>query len=262
MTISLGTGLSAEFAGENSIILYFVANQDSTSTASQDNNVYKITGHKLPSTTINPAINKKVHRACLLIRQHLTKLIIDLIPSYASILVVFNLSVTDHHQMLTKLRELLRQLPTQDDELSHLIKLPVYYSVDYGLDLPRIAQRSKLTTEQVIALHQAQEYQVYAIGFAPGFAYLGEVDARIAMPRLASPRLKVPKGAVAIADTQTAVYPAESPGGWNLLGLCPTTMFCPKSKPTMPIAVGDRVKFYAITKQEFVNLGGCFPHNN
>jgi KipI family sensor histidine kinase inhibitor len=262
MTISLGPGLFAEFAGENSIILYFVAKEDKTPTASQDNNDHKISRDKLPLTTINPGINKKVHRTCLLIRKHLTKLIVDLIPSYASILVVFNLSITDHHQMLTKLRELLRQLPTQDDELGHLMQLPVYYSVDYGLDLSRIAKRSKLTVEQVITLHQAQEYQVYAIGFAPGFAYLGEVDARIAMPRLASPRLKVPKGAVAIADTQTAVYPAESPGGWNIVGLCPTTMFCPNSKPTMPIMVGDRVKFYAITKQEFVNLGGCFPDNN
>ncbi len=260
MTISLGTGLSAEFAGENSIILYFVANQEKTATAKQVNNDDAISRHKRAATAINPAINQKVHRASLLIRQHLVKLIIDLIPSYASILVVFDLSVTDHHKMLTKLRALLRQLPKQNDEFAHLIQLPVYYSVDYGLDLPRIAQRSKLTVEQVITLHQAQEYQVYAIGFAPGFAYLGEVDARIAMPRLASPRLKVPKGAVAIADTQTAVYPAESPGGWNLLGLCPTTMFCPKSEPTMPVAVGDRVKFYAITKQEFINLGGCLPN--
>jgi KipI family sensor histidine kinase inhibitor len=173
--------------------------------------------------------------------------------------VVFNLSITDHHQMLSKLRGLLRKIPEYEDNKGHLITLPVYYSVDYGLDLPRIAMRSNLTVDQVITLHQAQEYHVYAIGFAPGFAYLGEVDERIAMPRLPSPRVKVPKGAVAIADTQTAVYPAESPGGWNLLGLCPTTMFCPKRKPTMPIAVGDRVKFYAIDKQEFEKLGGCFP---
>jgi len=262
MTTSIGNGLYAEFAGENSIILYFLANKGKTSTASQDNNKYTIIRHQLPSATnISPEINRRVYQACVIIRQHLTHLIIDLIPSYASILVVFNLSVTDHHQILTRLRDLLTQLPAHEDKFAQLIKLPVYYSLDYGLDLTRIAERSRLTVEQVITLHQAQEYRVYAIGFAPGFAYLGEVDARIAMPRLASPRVKVPKGAVAIADKQTAVYPAESPGGWNLLGLCPTAMFCPKSKPTMPVAVGDRVKFYAIDKKEFINLGGCFPES-
>jgi KipI family sensor histidine kinase inhibitor len=97
---------------------------------------------------------------------------------------------------------------------------------------------------------------VYAIGFAPGFAYLGEVDKRIAAARLATPRQKVPRGAVGIADRQTAVYPAVSPGGWNLIGLCPQRMFDPVARPTMPVAVGDRVKFDAISRDEFLALGG------
>jgi len=100
------------------------------------------------------------------------------------------------------------------------------------------------------------QYRVYAIGFAPGFAYLGEVDARIAAPRLATPRKKVPKGAVAIADRQTAVYPAVSPGGWNLIGLCPVDMFNPNAKPTMPVQVGDKVQFKSIEREEFLSLGG------
>ena len=99
---------------------------------------------------------------------------------------------------------------------------------------------------------------MYAVGFAPGFAYLGEVDDRIATPRLSSPRLKVPKGAVAIADRQTAVYPSQSPGGWNIIGLCPVNIFDAKSSIPMPISVGDSVKFYAIDKQEYLDLGGNF----
>ena len=113
-----------------------------------------------------------------------------------------------------------------------------------------------LTVEQVIAIHQSVEYRVYAIGFAPGFAYLGEVDERIASSRLATPRQKVPKGAVAIADRQTAVYPAISPGGWNLIGLCPTLMFDPSKEPSMPVKTGDRVVFEAISREEFIDLGG------
>jgi KipI family sensor histidine kinase inhibitor len=97
---------------------------------------------------------------------------------------------------------------------------------------------------------------VYAIGFAPGFAYLGQVDERIAAPRLATPRQKVPRGAVGIADRQTAIYPAASPGGWNLIGLCPQSMFDPNADPSMPVQVGDRVRFKGIDRQSFLELGG------
>ncbi|MDX1733979.1 MAG: carboxyltransferase domain-containing protein, partial [Halioglobus sp.] len=104
-----------------------------------------------------------------------------------------------------------------------------------------------------------RSYRVYAIGFAPGFAYMGEVDERIARPRLATPRSAVPAGAVAIADRQTAVYPAVSPGGWNLIGLCPTPMFDPAAEPPMPVAVGDSVRFRPIDRQEYLSLGGALP---
>jgi KipI family sensor histidine kinase inhibitor len=119
-----------------------------------------------------------------------------------------------------------------------------------------IAKRASLSIEEVIEIHQAQAYRVYAIGFAPGFAYLGEVDPRIAAPRLSTPRLKVPKGAVAIADRQTAVYPNVSPGGWNIIGLCPVDMFNPDAEPIMPVKVGDKVRFKPIAKETFLAMGG------
>ena len=137
-----------------------------------------------------------------------------------------------------------------------LLTLPVYYDLESGPDLEIIAELGNISIDEVITIHQQQEYRVYAIGFAPGFAYLGEVDERIAAPRLATPRQKVPRGAVAIADRQTAVYPAVSPGGWNLIGLCPTRMFDPDKQPSMPVKVGDRIKFSAITRDEFLAQGG------
>ena len=138
----------------------------------------------------------------------------------------------------------------------NLVTLPVYYSLESGPDLEIIAERGAISVEQVIEIHQQQEYRVYAIGFAPGFAYLGEVDERIAAPRLATPRQKVPRGAVAIADRQTAVYPAVSPGGWNLIGLCPQRMFDPAADPSMPVKVGDRIRFSAIDREQFLAQGG------
>lgn len=230
-------------AGENALIIYF------SEQASSD-------------------VSAKVQQAEQIIRQvmkdDLAIDIIDLIPSYASIMVVFNLLTTDHHHVRRKLRSLLHDLdddsqPNTHSDKSSVVELPVYYSVESGPDLTVIAKQNKLSVEQVIEIHQSKEYRVYAIGFAPGFAYLGDVDERIASPRLSTPRMKVPKGAVAIADRQTAVYPNVSPGGWNIIGLCPIDMFDAKSTPIMPVNVGDKVRFKAITKSEFLVLGGELP---
>jgi KipI family sensor histidine kinase inhibitor len=240
--------LTIHLAGENALIIYFSQEGDGQLSAN---------------------VSAKVQQAEQLIRKvmaqelahELSKDIIDLVPSYASLMVMFNMLTTNHHQVRNKLRTLLQAIGQNSTEqvITHqanLVELPVYYSHESGPDLSVIAQRAQLTVEQVIELHQAQEYRVYAIGFAPGFAYLGEVDERIAAPRLSTPRMKVPKGAVAIADRQTAVYPSLSPGGWNLIGLCPINMFDAKASPSMPVNVGDRVKFTAISKDEFLKLGG------
>ena len=223
--------IKIDIAGENSLILYF-------------------------AEQATPEVAAQIYQAQQLIRQHCHNVVIDLIPSYASILVIFDLFKTDHWQLKQCLRECLAKTTTANVERGRLVELPAYYGEECAPDLPALAKRAGLSVDEVINIHQAQEYRVYAIGFAPGFAYLGDVDKRIAAPRLATPRAKVPQGAIAIADRQTAVYPSESPGGWNLIGLCPTIMFSPQQEPTMPVSVGDRVKFSAISKKEFIELGG------
>ena len=220
-----------EIAGQNAFIVYF-AEQTSA------------------------AVSAQIQAAVARIHATMSDSIVDLVPSYASLLVIFDLDNTDHFAVRQKLRAALTQLDSVDAATGELVTLPVYYSIESGPDLETIAQRGKLATADVIEIHQQQEYRVYAIGFAPGFAYLGEVDERIAAPRLATPRQKVPRGAVAIADRQTAVYPAVSPGGWNLIGLCPTRMFDPVKTPSMPVQVGDRIRFSAISREEFISQGG------
>ena len=163
---------------------------------------------------------------------------------------------TDHLEIRSCIRKVLSQLGESDSSEGNLVILPAYYSPESGPDLEALAQRADLSIEEVIKIHSEMEYRVYAIGFAPGFAYLGEVDERIAAPRLSTPRTRVPRGAIAIADRQTAVYPAVSPGGWNLIGLCPTRMFDPKAEPTMPVQVGDRIRFNPISRDEFFAQGG------
>lgn len=218
-------------AGENALIIYFADH-------------------------LSPQVSDRVHQAVTLLEQSLGNLLIDLVPSYASLLVIYDLYRIDMDTLSKQIASLV-EYPSQRGLTSgKLVELPVYYSPESGPDLEALAQRAGLSVGEVVALHQNQEYHVYAIGFAPGFAYLGEVDEQIATPRLATPRARVPRGSVGIAGRQTAVYPNQSPGGWNLIGCCPTRMFSLYADPPMPVEVGDRVRFWAIDRDEFISMGG------
>lgn len=191
----------------------------------------------------------------------------EVIPSYTSILIEY------HPLRMTfgELEELVAQsVSLAEAEVSasagrasraksagsRLITLPVYYAPEVGPDLAAIAERSGLSIEQVIEHHYQQSYTVCAIGFAPGFAFLAAVDDSIATPRHAEPRKRVPPGSVGIANHQTAVYPAASPGGWQIIGNCPQPLFLPDQQPMTPFQVGDTVKFSPITRQAFLSQGG------
>ncbi len=204
----------------------------------------------------SPEVSARVQAATAAIESALGEDLVDLVPSYASLLIIYDALATDHLSISHRVREAVSSLRDGAAREGRVVVLPVYYAPEAGEDLETLAQRAGLDIEEVIALHSGAEYRVYAIGFAPGFAYLGEVDERIAAPRLATPRQKVPRGAVAIADRQTAVYPAPSPGGWNLIGRCPVRMFDPDAQPTMPVSVGDRVRFEPVTRERFLELGG------
>lgn len=220
-----------EIAGENAVIIYV-------------------------SDKISPEISAQVQALKASVEANLSNVLIDLVPSYASLLVIYDVFKIDFLSIKSKLKQIVSDLISSDLEIGSLITLPVYYDTESGPDLERLANSAELSIEQFIDCHQQREYRVYAIGFAPGFAYLGEVDKRIAAPRLSTPRPRVPRGAVGIADQQTAVYPASSPGGWNLIGLCPVQMFNPDSTPSMPVAVGDRVQFEAISRDRYLAMGG------
>jgi len=229
-----------EVTGENSLIIYF-------------------------GDTTAPEISAQVQRASKALAEALGDRIIDQVTSYASLLLIFDPVRCDQLDIRAVIRRTLQSTTaTQTDQTdssvqqstSNCVELPVYYSEESGPELTLISKNSGLSIDEIIALHQSLTYRVYAIGFAPGFAFLGQVDERIATPRLSTPRLKVPRGAVGIADRQTAIYPDVSPGGWNLIGLCPTRMFDPQATPTMPVSVGDEVRFKAISREEFFSLGG------
>lgn len=223
--------MELHFAGENALMLYL-------------------------GEETSPEVSTRVQSAALAVESALGADLVDLVPSYASLLVIYDPMTSDHLSVAQRIHHCLDKMETTAAVEGKEIVLPVYYHPEAGEDLEALAERAAMSVDEVIALHSSCEYRVYAIGFAPGFAYLGQVDERIAAPRLATPRQRVPRGAVAIADRQTAVYPAESPGGWNLIGRCPLRMFDPAATPTMPVAVGDRVRFEAVEREHFLALGG------
>ncbi|WJG11048.1 5-oxoprolinase subunit PxpB [Aliiglaciecola sp. LCG003] len=187
--------------------------------------------------------------------------ILDILPAYDSVLITYDVYAVDHFLVNRWLKTLIHSVSassaTGKDAQSvqgKIIDVPVWYAPNIEHDLARVSQHNNIEIEQVIALHQSLHYRVFCLGFAPGFAFMGEVDERIATPRLDSPRKRVPQGAVAIADRQTAIYPNQSPGGWNIIGLCPLSLFDPKRAPYAPYKAGDFVRFSPIDEAKYHKL--------
>ena len=185
--------------------------------------------------------------------------LIDIVPSYTTVLVQFDALLLDHAQARRLLEQVLSELtqPTaQHVSQGAIIELPVWYHLSVGPELARLSQHTGLTIPALITLHSQPIYRVFALGFAPGFAFMGTLPAALELPRLSQPRAQVPANSVAIAGRQTAAYPNASPGGWNLLGRTPATLFDLQRPSLSLLQVGDRVRFVPISQHEFARLGG------
>lgn len=182
--------------------------------------------------------------------------LLDLVPSYTTLLLHYDLDLLDDRQAREKIAEALHRLQPVDDRQGRELQIPVWYDPSVGPELRALGERSGLGIEGVIARHSGRSYRVFALGFAPGFAFMGLVDELLASPRLATPRQRVPAGSLGIAERQTAIYPAASPGGWNLIGRSPTRLFDRELDGYSLCRPGDRVRFVPIERAEFLRLGG------
>lgn len=183
--------------------------------------------------------------------------LVDLVPSYTTLLVHYDPRLLHPEQARLKLQGLLVELsPAEASNAGALKELPVWYDSTVGPDLARLAGKNALSVEELVELHAGTVYQVFALGFAPGFAFMGSVDPRLEAPRLVTPRPKVYAGSVAIAGRQTSAYPSQSPGGWNLLGRTPVVLFDHSRDQMSYLQVGDRVRMVPVSKQDFLRLGG------
>lgn len=197
---------------------------------------------------------------CVIAMQHAIesnpfKGFIECVPAYGSLTVYFNdqISALD---VRSQLKDFSTQLPNntksrQITENSKTITIPVCYNTLFGLDLPWVSDYLKLSIEEIIAMHVQQIYRVYMIGFIPGFPYMGILPEQLHVPRKQTPSLKIPAGSVAIAGKQTGIYPAEVPGGWQVIGRTPLMMFDPSKVPCSFLNAGDLIQFKSITLEEF-----------
>lgn len=195
---------------------------------------------------IDPDISRGVHAYAQQMWQH--PAILESVPAYCSLLLRFDASQINTYQ----LREwIYNQQPTAVASRGKNHKLPMVYGGEYGPDLEAVAQLAGLTEDQVINLHQKTTYQVYQLGYQPGFAFLGQTAEELSVPRLENPRGRVPAGSVGLAGRQTGIYPHAAPGGWQLVGRCPATLWDASRKNPSRLNPGDQVKFFAVEAGEW-----------
>jgi inhibitor of KinA len=177
-------------------------------------------------------------------------------PAYCSLLISFDGCRVDHAEVEATLRKYEGRAKSARTSKRKTLEIPVCYGDEFGPDLEEVAKIHRLTTHRVIELHCSRTYHAYFLGFAPGFAYLGDLPEGIGTPRLETPRRKVPAGSVAIAGTQTGIYPFSTPGGWRLLGRTPLPIFRANRKPMQRISIGDQVRFRPISRKQYVTWSG------
>jgi inhibitor of KinA len=182
--------------------------------------------------------------------------LVEVVPAYVTVTVFydpleFSRADEDAFTMICDAVRSCASAHTPEADPGREWEIPVCYGGEFGPDLDQIAEHCGLGTDEVVSLHSGAEYLVHAIGFTPGFPFLGGLPARLATPRRSTPRTRVPAGSVGIGGAQTGVYPTTSPGGWQILGRSPLTLFHPERSHPSLVRPGDRVRFRKISREEF-----------
>jgi len=174
----------------------------------------------------------------------------ELAPGYRSLLVIYNPLVVSPVALQSRITAVAGDTQRLSAPAAKPVTVPVVYGGAGGPDLESVAAHLRIDAEEVVRLHTGTVYRVYMIGFMPGFPYMGELPSILAMPRRPTPRTRVPKGSVGIAQRQTGIYPVDSPGGWQIIGWTPIELFDPHRQPLSLLDMGNTVKFEAIRQEE------------
>ncbi len=198
---------------------------------------------------IDPEINALVHRMTSAIERAQLDGVIELVPTYRSLMLHYDPTLTQPGALQQAILSMDIEGSGEADD-TRLVEIPTFYGGEYGPDIGFVAENAGMSESEVIEIHSGADYLVYAMGFSPGFPYLGGLDPRLNTPRLTTPRTLIPAGSVGIAETQTGAYPVASPGGWQLIGRTPLKLFDPESDPPTVINAGDRVRFIPLADEK------------
>ncbi|WP_314359544.1 5-oxoprolinase subunit PxpB [uncultured Veillonella sp.] len=201
---------------------------------------------------IDPTINRHIRQTIERIKELQLDGIIELVPTYCALLVEYDAMLYSYSEICKIIEPTLDEGMTDTtNELVTVVEVPTVYGGEFGPDLSFVASHNHLSEDEVISIHSGTDYLVYMLGFIPGFTYLGGMDPRIATPRLSSPRTLIPAGSVGIAGEQTGTYPSDSPGGWQIIGRTPVTMYDMSKAQAALLNAGDYVRYVPIDESEF-----------
>lgn len=201
---------------------------------------------------IDPTINRHIRQTIERIKELQLEGIIELVPTYFALLVEYDAMLYSYSEICNIIEPTLEEgMANTTNELVTVVEVPTVYGGEFGPDLSFVASHNHLSEDEVISIHSGTDYLVYMLGFIPGFTYLGGMDPRIATPRLSSPRTLIPAGSVGIAGEQTGTYPSDSPGGWQIIGRTPVTMYDMSKAQAALLKAGDYVRYVPIDESEF-----------
>ncbi|MGD6901806.1 5-oxoprolinase subunit PxpB [Bacillus infantis] len=211
-------------------------------------------------SSIDPGSNQKVRKAASLLSKKPFRGMIECVPAFHTLAVHYDPyavgTLSPFEAASSLIAEMLAEKIQLDVQSPRLLDIPVCYEGAHAPDLAFVARSNGLSEKEVIEIHSNRDYEIYFLGFSPGFPFLGGMDQRIAAPRKTSPRLKIPSGSVGIAGSQTGIYPSETPGGWQIIGRTPLTLFDPEREEPSYLKPGDRLRFIPVTEAEFQSGGG------
>lgn len=200
---------------------------------------------------IDPDINARIAATVQLMREQHIEGVVDMIPAFCTLLINYDPRVISYDEMKMRMEKILSVEIAAGARKKKVFEIPVCYGGEFGPDLPTIAEHAGLSEQEVIDIHTSTDYLIYMLGFLPGFTYLGGLDERIHTPRLANPRIRIPAGSVGIGGSQTGIYPMDSPGGWQLMGLTPVKTYDPEREVPILVEAGDYIRFVPVDRAEY-----------
>lgn len=206
------------------------------------------------SQPISEALSRRIIGLAKACEQQFPEQLIQVIPAYQSLTLCYLPSKISYQSLISQLEHLLEEPDRSDNTVSQKIVIPVCYAKEFAPDLQSLSQITKLSEQEIIRKHTEGEYLVHMLGFSPGFLYLGGLPCELTCPRKATPDLRVPAGSVGIGGAQTGIYPQNSPGGWQIIGRTPISLFDVKQQQPCIAQPLDTVIFEAISVSEFHHL--------